>query len=113
MPNNFEQYYGFTKFALELNELDPATKLLLPPTDTRFRQDQRLLEEGNVELAEEQKQRIEQLQRERRRVLEENNMSHQPRFFRKSSEDTWVSKQTYWDLRKDPGFANLDNPVLW
>ncbi|KAK1172959.1 oxysterol-binding protein-related protein 3-like isoform X4 [Acipenser oxyrinchus oxyrinchus] len=113
MPNDFEQYYGFTKFALELNELDPATKLLLPPTDTRFRQDQRLLEEGNVELAEEQKQRIEHLQRERRRVLEENNMTHQPRFFRKSSEDTWVSKQTYWDLRKDPGFANLDNPVLW
>ncbi|MGH0159448.1 UNVERIFIED_CONTAM: hypothetical protein FKN15_037406, partial [Acipenser sinensis] len=81
MPNGFEQYYGFTKFALELNELDPATKLLLPPTDTRFRQDQRLLEEGNIELAEEQKQRIEHLQRERRRVLEENNMTHQPRFF--------------------------------
>ncbi|XP_033914707.3 oxysterol-binding protein-related protein 3-like isoform X3 [Acipenser ruthenus] len=113
MPNDFEQYYGFTKFALELNELDPVTKLLLPPTDTRFRQDQRLLEEGNVELAEEQKQRIEHLQRERRRVLEENNMTHQPRFFRKSSGDTWVSKQTYWDLRKDPGFANLDNSVLW
>lgn len=41
----------------------------------------RLLEEGNVEAAEMQKQRIEQLQRERRRVLEENNMTHQPRFF--------------------------------
>lgn len=29
-----------------------------------------------------QKQRIEQLQRERRKVLEENNLEHQPRFFR-------------------------------
>lgn len=42
----------------------------------------RLLEEGNVEEAEVQKQRIEQLQRERRRVLEENSVEHQPRFFR-------------------------------
>lgn len=42
----------------------------------------RFLEEGNIEEAEIQKQRIEQLQRERRRVLEENNVEHQPRFFR-------------------------------
>ncbi|KAF5907780.1 oxysterol-binding protein-related protein 3-like isoform X1, partial [Clarias magur] len=81
MPRGFDEYYGFTEFAIELNELDPQTKHLLPPTDTRFRLDQRLLEEGNIESAEEQKQRIEQLQRDRRRVLEENNMEHQPRFF--------------------------------
>lgn len=41
MPADYEQYYGFTKFALELNELDPQTKPLLPPTDTRLRLDQR------------------------------------------------------------------------
>lgn len=41
MPSDYEQYYGFTKFALELNELDPQTKVLLPPTDTRLRLDQR------------------------------------------------------------------------
>lgn len=41
MPADYEQYYGFTKFALELNELDPHTKALLPPTDTRLRIDQR------------------------------------------------------------------------
>uniref|UniRef100_UPI003AAF1BAE oxysterol-binding protein-related protein 3 isoform X4 n=1 Tax=Centroberyx gerrardi TaxID=166262 RepID=UPI003AAF1BAE len=113
MPVNHEQYYGFTKFAIELNELDPSLKLLLPPTDTRLRLDQRLLEEGNVETAEEQKQRIEQLQRERRRVLEENNITHQPRFFRKSKDDIWVSNNTYWELRKEPGFAQVDCPVLW
>ncbi|KAM4600786.1 oxysterol-binding protein-related protein 3 isoform 2-T2 [Polymixia lowei] len=113
MPVDHEQYYGFTRFAIELNELDPALKLLLPPTDTRLRQDQRLLEEGNLEAAEEHKQRIEQLQRERRRVLEENSTMHQPRFFRKSKDDTWVSNNIYWDLRKDPGFAHVDCPVLW
>ncbi|KAI3360959.1 hypothetical protein L3Q82_013169 [Scortum barcoo] len=113
MPVDYEQYYGFTKFAIELNELDPSLKLLLPPTDTRLRVDQRLLEEGNLEAAEEQKQRIEQLQRERRRVLEENNVTHQPKFFRKSKDDTWVSNNTYWELRKDPGFTHIDFPTLW
>lgn len=41
MPVEHEQYYGFTKFAIELNELEPSLKLLLPPTDTRLRVDQR------------------------------------------------------------------------
>lgn len=115
MPVDQDQYYGFTQFAMELNELDPIIRPLLPPTDTRFRLDQRLtsvaiftpkklnfsfsfktlsdvelplaslfrlLEEGNVEGAEEQKQRIEQLQRERRKVLEDNNMTHRPCFFK-------------------------------
>uniref|UniRef100_A0A8C7XTT7 Oxysterol-binding protein n=1 Tax=Oryzias sinensis TaxID=183150 RepID=A0A8C7XTT7_9TELE len=79
MPKDQEQYYGFTQFAVELNELDSNLRPLLPPTDTRFRPDQRLLEEGNIDGAEEQKQRIEQLQRERRKVLQDNNMTHQPR----------------------------------
>ncbi|XP_067915033.1 oxysterol-binding protein-related protein 3 isoform X1 [Heterodontus francisci] len=116
MPKDFEQYYGLTKFALGLNEPEPDEKSYLPRTDTRFRPDQRYLEEGNIEAAESQKERIEQLQRERRRILEENNMTHQPRFFRKSCEDEkelWVSTGTYWELRKDPGFDKLDNPILW
>lgn len=45
----------------------------------------RYLEEGNIQAAEAQKRRIEQLQRDRRRVMEENNIVHQARFFRCSS----------------------------
>uniref|UniRef100_A0A3B4ZPB8 Oxysterol-binding protein n=1 Tax=Stegastes partitus TaxID=144197 RepID=A0A3B4ZPB8_9TELE len=113
MPADQEQYYGFTQFAVELNELDSTLRPLLPPTDTRFRPDQRLLEEGNTEGAEEQKQRIEQLQRERRKVLQDNSMTHQPRFFKKSKDDTWVSNNTYWECRREPGFSKMDFPVLW
>ncbi|OUC44317.1 putative Oxysterol-binding protein [Trichinella nativa] len=36
-----DKYYGFTKFALGLNELTEEMMPQLPPTDTRFRQDQR------------------------------------------------------------------------
>lgn len=113
IPVDHEKYYGFTKFAIELNELDPSLKALLPPTDTRQRVDQRLLEEGNLEEAEEHKQRIEQMQRERRKILEESSVAHQPKFFRRSKDDTWVTNNTYWELRKDPGFAHIDFPTLW
>ncbi|KAF4100564.1 oxysterol-binding protein-related protein 3a [Onychostoma macrolepis] len=113
MPEDHEQYYGFTQFAIELNELDEGLKPLLPLTDTRFRPDQRLLEEGDIAGAEEQKERIEVLQRERRRVLQESSMTHSPRFFKRAEDDSWVSNGTYWDLRKDPGFSKLEFPVLW
>lgn len=51
LPTNHEQYYGFTRFAVELNELG-VEKGLVPPTDTRMRPDQRALEEGNLKSAE-------------------------------------------------------------
>uniref|UniRef100_A0A670XYH6 Oxysterol-binding protein n=1 Tax=Pseudonaja textilis TaxID=8673 RepID=A0A670XYH6_PSETE len=116
MPTNYEHYYGFTRFAIELNELDPALKDLLPKTDARFRPDQRHLEDGNLEAAAAEKQRIEELQRCRRRYLEENNMEHVPKFFKKVIEanqrEAWVSNDTYWELRKDPGFNKVETLKL-
>ncbi|XP_063156835.1 oxysterol-binding protein-related protein 7 isoform X4 [Candoia aspera] len=117
MPRDQEKNYGFTQFALELNELTPELKRLLPSTDTRLRPDQRYLEEGNVQAAESQKRRIEQLQRDRRRVMEDNNILHQARFFRwqvdANGKESWVSNNTYWKLRTEPGFSNMDSAVLW
>uniref|UniRef100_A0A670ZEX0 Oxysterol-binding protein n=1 Tax=Pseudonaja textilis TaxID=8673 RepID=A0A670ZEX0_PSETE len=117
MPRDQEKNYGFTQFALELNELTPELKRLLPSTDTRLRPDQRYLEEGNVQAAESQKRRIEQLQRDRRRVMDDNNIFHQARFFRRqmdaNGKESWVSNNTYWKLRTEPGFSNMDSAVLW
>uniref|UniRef100_A0A8C4R8F3 Oxysterol-binding protein n=1 Tax=Eptatretus burgeri TaxID=7764 RepID=A0A8C4R8F3_EPTBU len=117
LPTEHELYYGFTRFAIELNEMDPATKTLLPPTDTRFRPDQRFLEEGNLEAASESKLRLEEQQRKRRQLLEENNIEHKPRFFKKvkgsDGKESWIDNGTYWDLRKDPGFVNLEHALLW
>ncbi|KAM8934729.1 oxysterol-binding protein-related protein 6 isoform 2-T2 [Pelodytes ibericus] len=117
MPSNYELYYGFTRFAIELNELDPVLKDFLPRTDARFRPDQRLLEEGNVEAAALEKERIEELQRNRRTLLEESGTEYIPKYFQKvvdaHQKETWVSNDTYWELRKDPGFSKLDLPILW
>lgn len=40
-PKDDVLYYGFSTFAMELNELPPELKPLLPPTDSRLRPDQR------------------------------------------------------------------------
>ncbi|XP_056145171.1 oxysterol-binding protein-related protein 6 isoform X3 [Lampris incognitus] len=118
MPTDYELYYGFTRFAVELNELCPELKDALPPTDARFRPDQRYLEEGNLEMAASEKQRIEDLQRARRKCNDENNIKHQPRFFKKvvdaNQRERWVSNNTYWELRKNPGFINMESTImLW
>lgn len=40
-PEDYFEYYGFSQYARELNELTPELEDVLPPTDSRFRPDQR------------------------------------------------------------------------
>ncbi|KAL9275639.1 Oxysterol-binding protein-related protein, partial [Drosera capensis] len=56
--------YNLTPFAISLNELTPGLKEKLPPTDSRLRPDQRYLENGEYELANSEKLRLEQSQRQ-------------------------------------------------
>ncbi|RVE59910.1 hypothetical protein OJAV_G00193580 [Oryzias javanicus] len=116
-PKDYLLYYGFSTFAMELNELTPDLKPLLPPTDTRLRPDQRMLEEGKVAEADKTKDDIEEKQRERRKEFSKRGEEHVPRFFKKakdsSGQDVWLTNGTYWELRENPGFANLDNVTLW
>lgn len=46
---NYERMYGFSKFTCNLNYINEEMKRTLPPTDTRRRLDQRLMEEGNID----------------------------------------------------------------
>ena len=64
--------HNFTKFAIELNELEDG----IPPTDSRLRPDQRLMEEGKWPQANELKQKLEEAQRERRKKRDENEMGN-------------------------------------
>jgi oxysterol-binding protein-related protein 3/6/7 len=94
----------------------------LPITDSRNRPDQRLFENGKIEEAEHEKHRIEEMQRTRRRALEEKGpgSTHQPLWFlldtsTNSSKDDWVFTNQYWQKRENPEFKNLRKifPVLW
>uniref|UniRef100_A0A8C7U6I9 Oxysterol-binding protein n=1 Tax=Oncorhynchus mykiss TaxID=8022 RepID=A0A8C7U6I9_ONCMY len=111
------QYYGFSRYARELNELTPELKKVLPPSDTRYRPDQRILEEGDVAGADSKKEEVEQKQRERRKELAKKGEEHVPRFFRKeldaAGNESWLSNGTYWKIRDHPGFANTKNLDLW
>ena len=44
LPVDANIHYGFSRFAIELNEILPKERTKLPRTDTRFRPDQRSLE---------------------------------------------------------------------
>ncbi|MEQ2297096.1 Oxysterol-binding protein [Ameca splendens] len=116
-PKDYLLYYGFSSFAMELNELTPNLKPLLPPTDTRLRPDQRMLEEGMVGEADKKKDEVEEIQRERRKHLSKRGEEHVPRFFKKAKDscgrDVWLTNGTYWELRNNPGFSNLENVTLW
>lgn len=56
--------YNLTPFAISLNEITSGLREKLPPTDSRLRPDQRHLENGEYELANSEKLRLEQLQRQ-------------------------------------------------
>lgn len=64
---NAENMYYFSELALTLNEHEEG----VAPTDSRLRPDQRLMEKGNWDEANTEKQRLEEKQRmSRRRRLE-------------------------------------------
>ncbi|XP_074642132.1 oxysterol-binding protein-related protein 3-like [Tubulanus polymorphus] len=116
LPEDQELYYGFTRFAIELNELDCDLAKILPSTDTRFRPDQRLLEEGRVQDAETEKSRVEQLQRDQRHRRDEEKIIYEPRWFRKAvvnGREQYEYKGGYWEARSKPGFSNMTFPKLW
>ncbi|KIJ21564.1 hypothetical protein PAXINDRAFT_165033 [Paxillus involutus ATCC 200175] len=93
-PKQTIECYGFTAFGMTLNEVTTDLHGKLPPTDSRFRPDVRALEEGNVDEAEAQKTRLEELQRDRRR----RGVDRTSRWFRQVGED-WQYIGGYWEAR--------------
>lgn len=103
---DYQDYYGLTQFAMEINEITSLEKDKLPITDTRYRPDQRLFENGKVSEAEDEKIRVEQFQRERRKQYEAQSKSWVPFWFElkpdpySSTGDSWQYKGGYWEARK-------------
>lgn len=100
--------YGFSKFAVALNEITSIEEGKLPPTDSRLRPDQRALEKGELDQAEELKAQLEERQRERRKDMETKGETWRPRWFTQvdsesgQAEGVWKlrsGKDSYWEER--------------
>ncbi|KAF8681931.1 hypothetical protein HU200_045384 [Digitaria exilis] len=97
-PPQFPTRYNLTRFAITLNELTPGLKEKLPPTDSRLRPDQRCLENGEYERANAEKLRLEQRQRQARKMQESG---WKPRWFAKDkATDTYRYTGGYWESRE-------------
>ena len=55
---------------------------MIPPTDTRWRPDQRALELGDFKLAAKEKDRLEVKQRQARKYCEKMNIEHKVSYFK-------------------------------
>ncbi|KAF9327581.1 hypothetical protein BGZ91_001406 [Linnemannia elongata] len=81
--------FNLTPFAMTLNDCPDELKKHLCPTDSRLRPDQRAMENGDFDVANTEKQRLEEKQRAKRRLLPPGK-EHQPRWFkRNAADDGW------------------------
>ncbi|OJD13741.1 hypothetical protein AJ78_05833 [Emergomyces pasteurianus Ep9510] len=116
--------YGYTSFAVSLNETTPIEKGKIPVTDSRLRPDQLALEEGDLDRAEQLKAELEERQRERRKAMEERGDHWRPRWFVRvdgegggsaaEGETVWkmrTGKDGYWEERGRGEWAGV-TPVF-
>ncbi|KAH1019049.1 hypothetical protein HUJ05_006714 [Dendroctonus ponderosae] len=116
-PKDSEKFYNFTLLAAQLNEPEDG----VPPTDSRLRPDQRLMEEGRWDDANKEKIRIEEKQRTVRRQREaeaEKAASegrpftpYKPLWFEQKTQEgsdiiTHIYKQTYWTSKEEKRWAD-------
>lgn len=95
-PSDSYLYYNFTVFASQLNEMEYCA-----PTDSRNRPDQRLMEDGAWDESNREKVRLEEMQRERRRL----NQDVKPTWFSKTRDELTgevIYKYTgnYWECKR-------------
>ncbi|GJP87096.1 hypothetical protein CLOP_g17066 [Closterium sp. NIES-67] len=103
IPPNMK--YKFTPFTITLNELTPQLKACLPPTDSRLREDQRALEEGRYDFANQEKCRLEQRQR---KALKDGEPGWGPRWFKPAGpNNTWMYTGGYWEKREKREWSDV------
>ena len=82
-PENWDEIYNLSIYSLQLNKISEAKASLLPPSDSRLRPDQRALESGDLDLANTEKDRLEEKQRQLRKAREINGEIFTARYFKK------------------------------
>ena len=110
---NQENYY-YQPITFDLNNLTDEMKSKLPHTDSRFRPDQRLMESQKIDEAAIEKERLENKQRNARKIDQKNGVIHKPIFFDETYDDItgeliYVYKGNYFDKRNSHDFSDLPN----
>lgn len=112
LPENSDWNQNFTRMTLQLNHLPDEIREHLPPTDTRFRPDQRALENGDFDLAATEKHRLEEKQRAARRKLAEEGQEYKAKYFElfedpETGEQMWRLCRDYWKDRAIKNWSHL------
>lgn len=112
LANNANAQYYMSNFAIELNHLTPSLLKHLPMTDSRLRPDQKALEMGWVELASNEKFRLEDKQRVRRKEYEKIGKVHYPKWFEERTDNFTGQKEFYylggyWEAREKGIFTDI------
>ncbi|XP_016906592.1 oxysterol-binding protein 1 isoform X3 [Apis cerana] len=115
-----EKYYNFTELACQLNELEEG----VAPTDSRFRPDQRLMENGEWDKANAEKLRLEEKQRASRRAREHEAEkaaaqglpyeTYEPLWFKKEQDPytdslCYVYNGEYWECKSKGDWSRCPN----
>ncbi|KAJ1335944.1 oxysterol-binding protein 1 [Microdochium nivale] len=103
--------FNLTPFVLTFNDINDNLRKYIAPTDSRYRTDQRAMEDGEYDFAADEKNRLEQAQRARRKVREEKGEHFEPAWFTKAKCETtgkpyWKYNGKYWEQREK--FGNGD-----
>uniref|UniRef100_A0A8C6TCR4 Oxysterol-binding protein n=1 Tax=Neogobius melanostomus TaxID=47308 RepID=A0A8C6TCR4_9GOBI len=80
-PPHSATMYNFTNFAMALNELEAGMDVILAPTDCRFRPDIRAMENGKMDDACREKERLEEKQRAARKERNKTEEEWSTRWF--------------------------------
>lgn len=101
-PPDSDQYFNFTYFAMSLNELTEELAGKMAPTDSRYRPDIRLLEEGKIDAAAEEKNRLEEKQRSARKERKKKKEEWTPVWFKLgkcpyTGKEDWAFNGDYWN----------------
>ncbi|XP_071855373.1 oxysterol-binding protein-related protein 1-like isoform X3 [Apostichopus japonicus] len=108
-PEYAKDYYNFTNFTMQLNEIGEGIKEQLPVTDSRLRPDIRHLENGEIDNASSEKHRLEEKQRASRKNRNKTQAGWTPAWFKEGrnphcGEMDWLFTEDYWnrDFAKCP-----------
>ena len=112
IPSKGKEDFYYQPYTFDLNNLTEEMKKALPPTDSRFRPDQRLMEYQEIDKAGDEKHRLEEEQRARAKQYKKDGFIPKPLYFDETYDDLtgeliYKYKGNYWDMRNNHQFENL------